>query len=329
MNPQFQTQAIERNLVTGEDVLPSFLAWRRMGLKCALVTLVNIEGGSPRALGSMMAVSSEGHYVGYLSGGCLESAVAMEAQLCIRDGQNKLVRYGRGSPYFDVQLPCGSGIDVFIDQAPDDRIIERLMEANRNREFVSHVTNLETGESQVDRLPGALEIASQRDGPFFRRTVIPTVKVHLIGAGPSMAAIAHLLSSIGFILDIATPDQSTYRDIQSFGLPARQMSDPSHAIDTNVDAWSAAILIFHDHHWEIPVIQTLLHSACFYVGVLGSNAVAAKRIAELHNAGVSPESLARIRAPIGLIPATKSRLSLAVSVVSELVSEAKLRGFVL
>lgn len=329
MDPRSQAQVIQRNLVAWEDVLPSFLAWRRMGLKCALVTLVNIEGGSPRALGSLMAVSSEGHYAGYLSGGCLESAVAAEAQQCIRDGKNKIVRYGKGSPYFDVRLPCGSGIDIYIDQAPDDGIVDRLMLARRAREAVFHVTDLEIGESHIERLPGAQIIHSRKDGTLFRRAIIPTVKVHLIGAGPSMAAIAHLLSSVGFLLDIATPDRATRADIQNFGLVARDMSDPAHAIGSDTDPWSAAILVFHDHYWEAPVIRELLRSACFYIGVLGSNAVAEKRISELHDLGVSPESLARIRAPIGLIPATKSRLSLAVSVVSELVSEAKLHGFVL
>ncbi len=329
MDRQFQAQVIQRNLIAGEDVLPSFLAWRRMGLKCALVTLVNIEGGSPRALGSLMAVSSGGHYAGYLSGGCLESAVAVEAQQCIREGKNKLVRYGNGSPYFDIRLPCGSGIDIFIDQAPDDRIVERLMDARRTREAVSHITNLDTGESRIEWLPQAGGSTSRMDGVLFRRAVIPTLKVHLIGAGPSMAAIAHLLSSVGFVLDVATPDRATRSDVQNFGLMAREISDPDQAITAEVDLWSAAILVFHDHHWEIPVIRTLLRSACFYIGVLGSNAVAEKRISELHDLGISPESLARIRAPIGLIPATKSRLSLAVSVVSELVSEAKLHGFVM
>jgi xanthine dehydrogenase accessory factor len=328
MDPLFQGQVIQRNLVAGEDVLPSFMAWRRMGLKCALVTLVNVEGGSPRALGSLMAVSSEGHYAGYLSGGCLESTVALEAQQCIRDGRNKLVRYGKGSPYFDVRLPCGSGIDIFIDRALDDRIIDRLLKARRERKAVSHVTDLETGKSRIERLSAQIS-HSRMDGTLFRRAVTPTVKVHLIGAGPSLAAIAHLLSSVGFLLDIVTPDRATRLDVQNFGLIAREMTDPSHAVGGETDPWSAAIIAFHEHQWEIPVLRDLLDSACFYIGVLGSNAVAERRIATLHDIGVSPESLARIRAPVGLIPATKSRLSLAVSVVSELVSEAKLHGFVL
>lgn len=68
------------------------MAWHRMGIKFALVTLVNIVGSSPRALVSVMAVSSDGLSAGYLSGGCLEQAVVDEARQCIASGCNRLLR---------------------------------------------------------------------------------------------------------------------------------------------------------------------------------------------------------------------------------------------
>ena len=42
------------------------------GERVALITLVKIEGSSPRPLGAQMAVSETGEWVGYLSGGCIE-----------------------------------------------------------------------------------------------------------------------------------------------------------------------------------------------------------------------------------------------------------------
>jgi xanthine dehydrogenase accessory factor len=56
-------------------VLDFALERMQLGQKMALVTLVGIEGSSPRAVGAQMAVSETGDWIGYLSGGCLERAV--------------------------------------------------------------------------------------------------------------------------------------------------------------------------------------------------------------------------------------------------------------
>ena len=57
-------------LFAQENVLPAFVAWRKQDRRAALVTIVGIEGATPRPLGAQMAVTAEGQSVGYLSGGC-------------------------------------------------------------------------------------------------------------------------------------------------------------------------------------------------------------------------------------------------------------------
>ena len=49
---------------------------------------------NPRQPGAQMALAEDGTYLGYLSGGCLEQSVVLEAQAAIRDGRNRLVRTG-------------------------------------------------------------------------------------------------------------------------------------------------------------------------------------------------------------------------------------------
>jgi xanthine dehydrogenase accessory factor len=154
---------------------------------------------------------------------------------------------------------------------------------------------------------------------------MPTIRIQLIGAGPSVPAIAHLLTAIGFGTEIVCPDEATRKEARSFNLDCKALTNS--AIEAlQGDRWSAAILAFHEHDWEIPLLERLLDSDCFYIGVLGSKTVAERRVAELHRRGIAPEKFARLRAPVGLIPGAKSRLSLAVSVVAELVSEAKKRS---
>jgi xanthine dehydrogenase accessory factor len=61
----------------------------KTGYKCALMTLVRIEGSFPRPVGSQMTVSETGQFVGYLSGGCIERAIVAEALDALRDMRNR------------------------------------------------------------------------------------------------------------------------------------------------------------------------------------------------------------------------------------------------
>src|SRR5882757_291133 len=94
------------------------------GLRGALLTLVDCEGGSARPIGAHMAVLEDGRFTGHLSSGCLEAALAAEAVKQIGLGKNVVLRFGVGSPFFDIRLPCGGSIDILIDVTVTGRQIE-------------------------------------------------------------------------------------------------------------------------------------------------------------------------------------------------------------
>ncbi len=146
-----------RSLMADEDVLGDMIAWRAQGLRTALVTLVAIDGNTPRPLGAQMAVAEDQRFSGYLSGGCIEQAIALEACQAITAGQNRLVRYGKGSAYLDVQLPCGSGLDLYFDQGLTADVLESIAERRATRRPFTLVTDLVRGESRI-------EDAGARDG---------------------------------------------------------------------------------------------------------------------------------------------------------------------
>jgi xanthine/CO dehydrogenase XdhC/CoxF family maturation factor len=93
--------------------------------------------GMEVTIGAQMAVSETGEYVGYLSGGCLERSVTTEALTAISEGRNRLVSYGKGSPYLDLQLPCGSTLDIYIDQSLGTPLVSRLLGMRSRRSLVA------------------------------------------------------------------------------------------------------------------------------------------------------------------------------------------------
>lgn len=96
--------------------LPEIDSWRENGRKVAIATVTKVEGSAPRPVGARLAVTSEGEMAGSVSGGCVESAVALEAQNVLKSGEPKLVRYGISDDMaWDVGLACGGMIEVFIE----------------------------------------------------------------------------------------------------------------------------------------------------------------------------------------------------------------------
>jgi xanthine dehydrogenase accessory factor len=322
-------QAMLPALFAADDVLPMLFGWRADGLKTALVTVVGIEGAAPRPVGAHMAVAEDGRFIGYLSGGCLEQAVVLEAQRAIHDGRNRLVRYGKGSPYIDVKLPCESGIDLYFDQGLSDSVLQRIADGRRKRIPMVVRTDLQSGRSDILDVTGAGPASAPcvRDGWNFSRLILPDIRLMLIGGGPSVGAIARLIRLLGLEIEVHSPDATALDEVRLAGCPAYELKQDSIPNPERLDTWSAAALAFHEHAWEPPILAQLLQSKCFYIGALGSRAVHASRVAALRERGFAAEDLARIRAPIGLIPGARSRATIGLGVVAELVAEAKTRGF--
>jgi xanthine/CO dehydrogenase XdhC/CoxF family maturation factor len=104
---------LENNM---SEWLPEIDSWKSEGKRVAIATVVNVIGSAPRPVGARMAVSDDGELAGSVSGGCVESAVAVEAADVLRTGTPKLIRYGiTDEMAWDVGLACGGTIEVFVE----------------------------------------------------------------------------------------------------------------------------------------------------------------------------------------------------------------------
>ena len=100
------------------EVIDELEAWTAAGDRVAIATVVNTRRSAPRPPGAKMAINERGEVAGAVSGGCVEGAVAEAAVELLREGgEPRMLHFGiADSDAWDVGLPCGGEIDVFVEE---------------------------------------------------------------------------------------------------------------------------------------------------------------------------------------------------------------------
>ena len=297
---------------SGLDVLRFLAAARASGESAALITLVGIDGAAPRAIGEQMAATLAGDYVGSISTGCLEPALVQEAVERLARREGGVTRYGKGSRFIDIVLPCGSGVDILMTVAPDIGEISAAVEALRKRKSCS-----------LDLSPSSARLAPPTmtgwNGDTFTRCYAPPIRIIAGGSGAEIDCLASVVDAAGLQIAIVSSDEKTIADHAHRAFAMRAPGAP-RGID--FDEWTAVISFFHGSEWEAPFLRDALNSNAFYVGAVGSPRQQSIRRAGLAEAGLGDEDIARLSGPAGLIRATRDPASLAVSVLAEIIARS-------
>ena len=267
---------------------------------CALICVTNIHGGAMRAKGALMAVCESGVVAGYISNGCVDADIIFQAKAAIKEGQNRHLKYGEGSPFKDIQLPCGGSIDLLIVPNPDKEMIDDAV--------VKFATRQSVGLTFDD----------------FDWDYAPKLRLRIAGRGEAVRALASQAIQSGFEVHLQSPEADMHNDLAVIKFD--HLTNPSAPPPQNDDAWSAVILMFHDHDWETGLLSQALKSEAFYVGAMGSERTHILRREGLNEIGVSKEDVARIKGPIGLIPSMRDANLLALSTLAEIIKTAQESG---
>ncbi|KUR75122.1 XdhC family protein [Novosphingobium sp. FSW06-99] len=264
----------------------------REGVDGVLITLVAIEGTSSRAIGTQMAVLADGRQIGSFSGGCAERAIVAEAAEVLAEGRPRTVRYGVGSPYIDVRLPCGGGIDLLFTPRPDARLVAEALARLDRRE------------------PARLTLGTHE------QRYAPALRLVALGHGEDLLALVRLARAYG--VDVAgyapLPDAAPDQGVAP-------LLTPSRLPDFVSDAWTAIVFVFHDRDWEEFLLPQALERPAFYHGAVGSRRTHFTRLERLRAMDVPQARIEALRGSIGLIPGTRNPATLALSILAELVQD--------
>ena len=280
----------------------------------ALVFVTSVEGGSVRAPGLRMAIAVDGRTTGFVSNGCVEADLIATARDAMALRSVVTTTYGRGSGKIDLALPCGGRIDVLIVPADPDHAgpLQAMIGSDRITGWLVLRDN-----GGIDWHASAPAVAAGQ------RTfaVHPKIRLIIFGAGAEALMLARLAAAADMQVEIQSPDELTIAVARDLGLYARALRGLSGSSNISADSGTAIALLFHDHEWEQQILVEALASRAFYIGALGSHRAHLRRMEALAAGGLPGETIARIKAPIGLVHQLRDPNLLAVSALAEIAQE--------
>lgn len=276
----------------------------------ALAVIINQIGAAYRPLGAVMAIYNDGRHVGHVSSGCIEADIIHHAKSLTSP---RILRYGAGSPFMDMKLPCGGAMDILLVPNPDPRIFSKAWEILSNRKPVA----LKLGMSSGSIALSDAKKTKQEDG-FFHWLLEPALKFCVFGNGYEASSFAELVDGAGYPLKLYSTNAETLDSSRLTAANTHLLNSPTIPDISEIDEWTSVTLFFHDHDLEERILIDALKTPAFYIGAQGSFTTHLARKEILLQSGATEDNIARIHGPIGLIPKVRDPKTLAISVLAEI-----------
>ena len=219
-----------------------------------------------------------------------------------------------------------------------ETIRQTLKNKSLKKEFVI-LTNLINGESEIF-FPGnnLSEMFSKyseeiekifklnkngiiENSEIFVQTYKNPIKVIIVGAVDISTYLIDFAKNLNFEIIIVDP-RGYFASKERFPDTKIINKWPNEAFDEiETNSKTALVTLTHDPKIDDPALQYALKNKFFYIGALGSKKTHEKRCSRLIEAGFKEVELEKINGPIGIKLGGKSPSEIALSIISQLVSE--------
>ena len=217
-------------------------------------------------------------------------------------------------------------------------IRETLKNKTLNKEFAL-ITNLINGESDIffpgNNPSGMFAKFSEEIEKIFRlnkngiienseifvQTYKNPIKVIIVGAVDISMYLIDFAKNLNFEIIIVDP-RGYFTSKERFPDTKIINKWPNEAFDEiETNTKTALVTLTHDPKIDDTALQYALKNKFFYIGALGSKKTHEKRCSRLVEAGFKKVELEKINGPIGIKLGGKSPSEIALSIISQLVSE--------
>ncbi len=217
-------------------------------------------------------------------------------------------------------------------------IKETLKNKSLKKEFAI-ITNLKNGDSEIftpdinltgvfseytneiNELFNSNKNSIIENSEIFVQTFKNPIKVIVVGAVHISTYLIDFARNLNFEIIVVDP-RGYFASKERFpntNIINKWPNEAFKEIETNQR--TALVALTHDPKIDDPALQYALKNEFFYIGALGSKKTHEKRCSRLIEAGLKKTDVELINGPIGIKLGGKSPSEIALSIISQLVSE--------
>ena len=332
----------------------------------ALVTIIKVQGSTPRKAGAKMMVTGDGQTFGTIGGGCGEADVRREALMALDVVQPRRYVVNMTQDMAEEEgMVCGGVMDVLIDVLPAGQ--------NREKEFMQqYLTALQsngepllltvldtakadlllcckafvTSDGEVTSSCGGNQCVSQLhswsekykdadhtalvDEGHFELFVEPTpkrVELIILGGGHIALPLHDIAKVLGYHITVID-DRPSFAHQQRFPYANQVICDDflTAIKDLSLTMNSFIVIVTRGHRHDKNCLKAVIEKPVGYIGMIGSKRRVKALMAEMIAEGIAEDAVAKVHSPIGMDIGAQTPAEIAVSILAEVINVHRRKG---
>jgi xanthine dehydrogenase accessory factor len=326
------------------------------GSPIVLVSIISLQGSTPRHSGTKMAVDATGKNYGTIGGSLIEATAIKKARQVFTSARSEIISFELTGK--DAKAPgmiCGGKAEILLDYfspSPENReFAGRWDEAIRQGKDFFLLTHINDSEnrvaghaimfndgnvsacrsltsSDIEKLKPELHNVSLSavlpvgDSRILVDRIRKLKTVYCFGAGHVAVPTAHLAALVGFRV-VVIDDRPEYANAERFpdSNEALVIKDFNRAFEgLEIDNDSFIVILTRGHMYDRVVLEQALKTSAGYIGMISSKRKKEAIYSALMAEGVTKAELEKVHSPIGIAIGGETPEEIAVSIVAELIS---------
>lgn len=304
-------------------VWQQILEFITLGETCAMISVVQVAGSTPREVGASIVINKKGKFHGTIGGGNMENSSIAQALEMLKNMRvsYRLKKHLLGP---DMGQCCGGAVSVLIEVFTklDIELVKNFatLEAKQKINILTKLNGASAARHCVE-IDEDATLGLNGDEQVLMQYGKANTPVYMFGAGHVGKAIMLQMATLPFDVTWVDNRKSEFPKYTPENFTMICVNAPEQVLAAA--PINAHILILtHDHELDFKIaMAALLMNRFAYVGMIGSKTKRARFTSRFKKAGLSEQEILRMSCPIG-IEGIKSKkpVAIAISVVAEFLT---------
>ena len=301
-------------------IIERICTWRQAQLDVVLFTVIQTWGSSPRPIGSMLAICSNGEFAGSVSGGCVDDELLSRvAAGHFNQCSSHFIYFGdTTASQIEFGLPCGGQLKLLVECEISLQFFTIILESLKNRQCISRRIFLDTQDPSLLNTTHADILHA--DGHNMWRNYGPTWRMLLIGAGELSQFVCKFSALLDYHVVVCDPREAYQKSWPIETIVVNKHMPDDVVREIKPDERTIILTLSHDPKLDDMALMTALQLKTFYIGALGSKKSSEERRIRLKELGVSEQDITRLHAPVGLDIGSRTPAEIALAILADITA---------